>query len=168
MASRTRDPCLHSTLRPTKARRIATQDDGVPAEDAGRRRVKGDLLQASRVGAPTLSLWLPTWKAVGTALQAIGADDRNRDMMRDPAPTSAAVRFRPRSGRSPSRPGFRMRRVSHVDDDSSVHERLGQTLAGDRGDARVRRGGNRLVAFCSSFSTTFDRISPVPPIPRSL
>ena len=85
---------------------------------------------------------------VAALRQAVGADDRQRDVM-----PHAGGRFR---GEQVAAGGLEelqdrlvleRRRVRHVDDDLGAGERLGQPLAGDGVDARVGRCRQDLMAL---------------------
>src|SRR3546814_919736 len=83
---------------------------------------------------------------IAAGLQALGADDRQRDMMADP---------RGRLGRDQVAPGrlkevhrdlvLEGRRVGEIDDDFGAGQCVGEALAGDRVDPGVGRRGNRLM-----------------------
>jgi len=92
--------------------------------------------------------WASWARKIAAFLQALGADDREGDVMPD-----ASGHF----GRSEVLAGgleefhrgliFERRRVGHVDDDLGAAQRLDQAFAGDRVDSGVRRCRDYFVAL---------------------
>src|SRR5262245_59039818 len=56
------------------------------------------------------------------------------------------------------------RRVRQIDDDLRTFERFGKALAGDCVDTGIGRRSKRLMPHWVSLLTTFEPMSPVPPI----
>ncbi|MCY1228237.1 hypothetical protein D9M72_405390 [compost metagenome] len=93
---------------------------------------------------------------IAAFLQTLGPDDRKRDMVFD-----AGSLFRRKQVAAGGLEELEHRlvleggRVGEVDDHLATGKRLGETFAGDGVDARIRRGGNHLMALLAQ---AFDRL----------
>ena len=78
--------------------------------------------------------------------QAVGPDDRHRDVVADAGVALGRQQVARRGGEElPHRVVVPDRRVGDVDDDVGAHHHVGEALAGDRVDARGGRGRHRVV-----------------------
>ena len=116
-------------------------------------------------GAPDQLLLRDLGPEVAAVGQPVGADDRQGDVVPD-AGRGLGVQQVARGGLEEleHRGVLERGRVRDVDDRRGAGQRLGQALAGDRVDARGRRGGHRLVAVLAQAGDDLRADSPVPPM----
>jgi hypothetical protein len=83
---------------------------------------------------------------VATIGQAVGSDDRHREVVTDPGGALGGQQVARRRGEElPHRIVLPDRRVGDVDEDVGARHHVGKALAGDRVDARGGRGRHRIV-----------------------
>ena len=121
-----------------------------------------------RVGDPGVpdELLLPALRAQVAAVgHALRPDDRQRDVVRDPRRLLGVEEVaRGRLEELHDVVVRERRRVRHVHDDLGALHGVGETLAGQRVDARVRRAGTTSWPCSSSLAATFEPISPLAPM----
>ena len=102
---------------------------------------------------------------VAAGEQPVGSDDGQCDQVRHPGRLRCGEHVAGGGGEEvPGGPILEGRGVGDVDDDLRAGQRLCQTLTGEGVDTRVRRGCDRLVTVGVSLATTFEPMSPVPPM----